>query len=44
MEEVCTLPLRPVEGILIAGCFRFIAAALGGLRFTREKWVLASGN
>ena len=38
------LPLRPVEGILIARWLLFVAAALGGLLFTREKWVLALGT
>src|SRR5258708_38057071 len=35
--------LRPVEQILVAGWLLFLAAALGGLLFAREKWIVAFG-
>jgi len=38
------LPVRPVERSLIARWLLFIAVALGGLLFTRGKWVLAFGT
>jgi hypothetical protein len=37
------VPLRPVERVLAAGWLLFVVAALGGLLFSREKWVLTYG-
>ena len=42
-ETEAVVALRPVERILVAGWLLFIAAALGSLLFSHEKWVLAYG-